>query len=38
MKRNVLVLIVVIAGFTLASSAGTISGQVSGFGTVGGLC
>ena len=30
MKRNVLVLIVVIAGFTLAASAGTISGQVSG--------
>ena len=30
MKCNVLVLIVVIAGFTLASSAGTISGQVSG--------
>lgn len=30
MKRIVLVLIVVIAGFTLAASAGTISGQVSG--------
>jgi plastocyanin len=30
MKRNVVVLIVVIAGLTLAASAGTISGQVSG--------
>ena len=30
MKRNVVVLIVVIAGLTLAGSAGTISGQVSG--------
>ena len=30
MKRNVLILIAVIAGFTLAASAGTISGQVSG--------
>jgi len=30
MKRNVVVLIVVISGLTLAASAGTISGQVSG--------
>jgi len=30
MKRKVLVLIVVIAGFALVASAGTISGQVSG--------
>jgi plastocyanin len=30
MKRNVLILITVVAGFSLAASAGTISGQVSG--------
>jgi plastocyanin len=30
MKRNVLLLIAVVTGFTLAASAGTISGQVSG--------
>jgi plastocyanin len=30
MKRNVLILIAVVTGFTLAASAGTISGQVSG--------
>jgi plastocyanin len=30
MKRNVLILIAVVMGFTLAASAGTISGQVSG--------
>jgi plastocyanin len=30
MKRNVVVLIVVVAGLTLAASAGTIRGQVSG--------
>ena len=30
MKRNVLILIAVVVGFSLAASAGTISGQVSG--------
>jgi plastocyanin len=30
MNRNVLVLIAVVAGFTLAAGAGTISGKVSG--------
>jgi plastocyanin len=30
MKHNVLILIAVVTGFTLAASAGTISGQVSG--------
>jgi plastocyanin len=30
MKRNVLILITVVAGFTLSASAGTIGGQVSG--------
>ena len=30
MKRNVLILIAVVTGFTLAARAGTISGQVSG--------
>jgi len=30
MKRNVLILIVVVVGFSLAATAGTISGQVSG--------
>ena len=30
MKRNILILIAVVVGFSLAASAGTISGQVSG--------
>jgi plastocyanin len=30
MKRNIHILVAVVAGFTLAASAGTISGQVSG--------
>ena len=30
MKRNIQILVAVVAGFTLAASAGTISGQVSG--------
>jgi hypothetical protein len=30
MNRNILVLIAVVAGLTLAASAGTISGKVSG--------
>ena len=30
MKRNILILIAVVMGFSLAASAGTISGQVSG--------